>query len=52
MAVDAAPNLELNLKPIPIYRDYGFSEGPEKNRPDYESDMSDPWTTALQTFLS
>ena len=56
MGVDAVPNLEL--KPIPIYRDNGFSEGSEKYRPDYERDsMSDPWnmetwTTALQTCLS
>ena len=56
MGVDAVPNLEL--KPIPIYRDNGFSEGPEKNRPDYErASMSYPWnmetwTTALQTCLS
>jgi hypothetical protein len=28
MGVDAVPNLEL--KPIPIYRDNGFSEGPKK----------------------
>jgi hypothetical protein len=41
MGVDAVPNLKL--KPIPINRDNGFSEGPEKNRPDYErASMSYP----------
>ena len=41
MGVDAVPNLEL--KPIPINRDNGFSEGLEKNRPDYErNSMSYP----------